>query len=268
MSTAARIHPTALIASEARLADDVRVGPYAIIDGPAVIGPGCEIRAHAIVTGRVTMGRGNVVFSGAVLGEQPQHFGYKGEPTTVEIGDGNFFRENVTIHRGTTCTGTTKIGNGNFFMANSHVAHDCVVGNRCILANGALMGGHCTVDDNVFLSGNSALHQFVHVGRLALLSGCSGSSKDIPPFIIQQRINSVLGVNVIGMKRAGLSDTDIQPVRKAFKILFRSGLTLPTALARIEEEHGQVLVVAEMLNFIRQSKRGINFTRDRDGEAA
>jgi UDP-N-acetylglucosamine acyltransferase len=142
-----------------------------------------------------------------------------------------------------------------------------VVGNRCILANGALMGGHCTLDDNVYLSGNCALHQFVHVGRLALLSGCSGSSKDIPPFIIQQRINSVLGVNVIGMKRAGLSDADIQPVRKAFKLIFRSGLTLPTALARIEEEHGQVGVVAEMLGFIRQSKRGINLTRDRD-EAA
>ncbi|MGE3808160.1 MAG: acyl-ACP--UDP-N-acetylglucosamine O-acyltransferase [Gemmataceae bacterium] len=267
MSTTSRIHPTALIAGEAVLADDVRVGPYAVIDGAAVIGPGCDIRAHAMITGRVHLGQNNVVFPGAVLGEQPQHVAYKGEPTTLEVGDGNMFRENVTIHRGTTCTGTTKIGNQNFFMANSHVAHDCVVGNRCIFANGALVGGHCTIEDNVFLSGNSALHQFVHVGRLALLSGCSASSKDVPPFVIQQRINAVVGVNVIGMKRAGMSDADIQPVRKAFKMLFREGLTLPTALARIEEELGRFLPVAEMLQFIRQSKRGINFTRDRD-EAA
>jgi UDP-N-acetylglucosamine acyltransferase len=150
------------------------------------------------------MGHGNAVFSGAILGEQPQHTKYAGEPTRLEIGDGNIFREHVTLHRGTTATGKTSIGNHNFFMAGSHVAHDCEVGDHCIIANGALVAGHCVLEDGVCLSGNVAIHQFVRVGRLALMSGLSATGKDIPPFMIHQRINTVCGVNVIGMRRAGI----------------------------------------------------------------
>lgn len=268
MSTDQRIHATAVISSEAKLADDVQVGPYAVIEGPVEIGPGCEIRAHAYLRGPLEMGQGNLVFPGAVLGEQPQHSQYKNELTLLEIGDFNIFREHVAIHRGTTHTGTTRIGSHNFFMANSHVAHDCRVGDRCILANGALVGGHCVIEDNVFLSGNSAVHQFVHVGRLALISGCSASSKDVAPFMILQNINNIVGVNVIGMKRSGLTDAEIQPVRKAFKIMFREGLTLPAALARIEAEMGQKLIIAELLQFIRGSKRGISYPRARQASDA
>jgi UDP-N-acetylglucosamine acyltransferase len=209
------------------------------------------------------MGRGNHVYSGAVLGEQPQHTQYKGEPTSLEIGDDNIFREHVTVHRGTTAAWTTRIGSHNFFMANSHIAHDCRVGDRCILANNALVGGHCVLENNVFLSGNSAVHQYVRVGRLALLSGCSATTKDVPPFVIQQNIDTVVGVNVIGMRRAGIPRPEIDAVRRAFHILFRRGLTLPAALAQLQEDLAGSAAVTEMVAFLRQTRRGINPMRGR-----
>jgi UDP-N-acetylglucosamine acyltransferase len=265
----ARIHPTAVIAPEVELAEDVEVGPYAILEGRVRVGPGCVLRPHVHLIGPLTLGRGNRVFTGAVLGEQPQHLKYQGEPTGVEIGDHNVFREHVTVHRGTTHSWTTRIGSHNFFMANAHVAHDCTIGSHCILANGALVGGHCVLEDNVYLSGNSAIHQFVRVGRLAMLSGASATTKDIPPFVIQQGINCVVGVNVVGMRRAGYSAAQIDAVRRVFNILFRQGQVLPNALAQIEQELGTVDVVAEMIAFIRHSGRGINSMRSRSqAEAA
>ncbi len=262
------IHPTAVIAPEAVLAEDVIVGPHVVVEGAVRIGPGCVLRPGARLYGPLTMGRDNTVFSGAVLGERPQHLKYNGEPTGVEIGDGNIFRENVTVHRATTQSWTTRIGNHNFFMVNAHVAHDCRIGDRCILANGALLGGHCILEDNVYLSGNCAVHQFVRIGRLALLSGCSATTKDIPPFIIQQNIDTVVGVNVIGMRRAGLAHDQINAVRKAFRILYRQGLVIPNALGRIEQELGGYPAVEELVAFIRQSSRGINPLRERGAGAA
>jgi UDP-N-acetylglucosamine acyltransferase len=261
--SSARIHATAVISAEADLADDVEVGPFVVIEGPVRVGSGCVIRPHAHLIGPLTLGRGNQVYTGAVLGERPQHLKYNGEPTSVEVGDDNVFREHVTVHRGTAQSWKTVIGSRNFFMAGAHVAHDCRVGNGCILANGALLGGHCAVGDGAYLSGNCAVHQFVRVGRLALLSGASGTTKDIPPFIIQQNINVVVGVNVIGMRRAGLSGAEIDAVRRAYHILFRQGLALPNALARLEGELGAVGPVREMVDFIRASTRGINLGRDR-----
>ena len=253
-----RIHPTALIASEAELADDVVVGPYAVIEGPVKLGAGSVLRPHVVLCGPLTMGCNNTVFSGAVLGEQPQHLKYNGEPTRVEIGDNNVFRENVTVHRGTPQAWATRIGNNNFFMAGSHVAHDCQIGNQCILANGALLAGHCTLADGVYLSGNCAVHQFVRIGRLALLSGVSATTKDIPPFIIQQEINCVMGVNVVGMRRAGLSAEQIHAVRQAYHLIYREGMPLPASLATVEQQFGDLEAIQEMLTFIRQSTRGIN----------
>jgi UDP-N-acetylglucosamine acyltransferase len=268
VSQSARIHPTAVISAEAELADDVVVGPYAVIEGRVRVGPGCVLGPYVHLCGPLTMGRGNLVFSGAVLGERPQHLKYNDEPTGLEIGDHNVFREHVTVHRGTTQSWTTRVGSHNFFMAHSHLAHDCQVGNRCILANGALVGGHCTLGDNVYLSGNCAVHQFVRIGRLALLSGCSATTKDIPPFLVQQNIDTVVGVNVIGMRRAGMAKEEIDGVRRALRILFREGLVLPAAVARLEQELGAVAAVAEMVAFIRQCHRGINPMRDRGLEAA
>ena len=258
IAPSARVHPTTLVAPEAELGDGVEVGPFVVIEGPVRLGPGCVIKPYAHLIGPLTMGRDNTVFSGAVLGEAPQHLRYAGEPTGVEVGDGNLFREHVTVHRGTTASWVTRIGSNNFFMAGAHVAHDCVVGNNCLLANGALLGGHCVLEDGVFLSGNAAVHQFVRVGRLALLSGLSASTKDVPPFIVQQYINVVVGVNVIGMRRAGLPTASIDGVRKAFHLIYRQGLALPNALARVEAELGQIDAVAELLAFIRGSRRGIN----------
>jgi UDP-N-acetylglucosamine acyltransferase len=261
----ARIHPTALISPEAELADDVIIDANVIIEGRVKIGRGCIVRPRALLVGPLTLGEGNAVHSGAVIGERPQDLKYKDEPTSVEIGDFNIFRENVTIHRGTAHSWTTRIGSHNLFMVNSHVAHDCRVGNRCILANGALLGGHCVLDDNVYLSGNCAVHQFCRMGRLALLSRCSITTKDIPPFMIQQAVDSVCGVNVIGMRRAGVPGEQIGDVRKAFHVLFREGLPFPAALAKIEEEIGTSPAVVELVSFIRASTRGISPMRERGG---
>lgn len=263
-----RIHPTALISSEVELGENVEVGAFAIIDGPVTIGADCVIRPGAQLLGPMTMGKGNTVFGGAILGERPQHLKYNNEPTTLEIGDRNIFREHVTIHRGTTHSMKTTIGNDNFFMVNSHVAHDCVIGNRCVLVNGALIAGHCVLEDNVILSGNSAIHQFVRVGRLGLLAGGSVTQKDIPPFIIQIGQDNIGGINLIGMKRAGMSRDQINAIRTAFKLLFREGLALPAAMAKMERELGQVDVVQEMLTFLRGCTRGINVIRGRGEELA
>jgi UDP-N-acetylglucosamine acyltransferase len=263
-----RIHPTAVISAEAELADDVVVGPYVIVEGAVRIGPGCILRPQVHLVGPLTLGSGNSVYTGAVLGERPQHLKFTAEPTGVEIGDGNIFREHVTVHGGTTPGKPTRIGNHNFLMANAHVAHDCWVGDRCILANGALIAGHCTIQDGANLSGNCAVHQFVRIGRLTLLSGNSLTTKDIPSFVMQQGINTVVGLNLVGMRRAGFTSIQIEAVRRAFHLLYREGRPVSNALEAIEREVGQVDVVAELVAFIRGSKRGINFTRVHDRDEA
>ncbi len=253
-----RIHPTAIISPEAELADDVQVGAFAIIEGQVKVGQGSIIQARAHLIGPLTMGCRNEVYPNAILGGKPQHLQYKDEATRVEIGDGNIFRENVTVHRATTARWVTRIGSHNFFMAGSHVAHDCIVGDRCLLANNALLGGHCEVANNAFLSGNAAMHQFCRMGRLAFLSGLSGATKDIPPFIMQQNINHVVGVNVVGMRRAGLKTEEINAIRKLYHIMYLQRLNLPNALARVEAELGHFDVVQEYIQFVRSSQRGIS----------
>jgi UDP-N-acetylglucosamine acyltransferase len=268
-SPTARIHPSAIIAPEAVIGDHVDIGAFVVIDGPVTLGPHCVVRPGAFLYGPLTMGRGNVVYSAAVLGEQPQHLKFAGEPTSLDIGDDNVFREHVTIHRGTTASMKTRIGSHNFFMVNSHVAHDCVIGNHCILTNGALVAGHCHLGDSVIISGNSVVHQHSRLGRLSMLCGISATSKDIPPFIMQQGGDNVVGINLIGMKRAGMSRDQVHAVREAFRILYREGLILPAAVAKLDKELGQVDVIQEMLSFLRGCTKGINPMRGRlSGEAA
>jgi UDP-N-acetylglucosamine acyltransferase len=268
IASSARVHPTAIVDPRADLGDEVEVGPHVVIEGEVQIGPRCSIGPGVHLFGPLTMGCHNVVHSYAVLGDRPQHLKYQGEQTGVEIGDGNIIREHVTIHRGTTESWVTRIGNHNFLMVNAHVGHDCKIGNHCLLANGAMLGGHVVVDDNAYLSGGCALHQFVHVGRLALLSGLSGSSKDIPPFIIQQSINVIMGVNVVGMRRAGIPARSIDGVRRAYQILFRRDNVMPVALAQVERELHVVPEVMELVRFIRSSKRGVCGSDDRAAAAA
>jgi UDP-N-acetylglucosamine acyltransferase len=262
IAASARVHPTAAVDPRAEVGEGVQIGPFAIIDGPAQIGEGCVIGPAAHILGRVRMGKNNIVHSHAVLGGEPQHLKYDGEPTGVEIGDGNTFREGVTVHR--AMSGMTRVGSHNYFMANSHVGHDSVVGNHCMFANGALLGGHVVVEDRALLSGNCGVHQFVRVGRLALLSGASGLSMDAPPFTIHQRINVVCGVNVIGMRRAGICNGSIDAVRKAFAILYRSGQLIRNSLEQMERQFPDVPEVLEMVAFIRAGKRGISLTLDRE----
>ena len=170
----------------------------------------------------------------------------------------------MTIHRGTVQSGTTTIGSQNFVMVNSHIGHDCVVGNRCIIANNALVGGHCVLQDGVYLSGNTAVHQFVRIGRLALLGGVSATTKDIPPFVIQQGLNNVAGVNLVGLRRAGMTPDQIGGVRDAFRILFREGLSTSVAdAAKMDKELGAIDTVREMIDFLQNSGRGINAMHDR-----
>jgi len=260
---AAKIHPTAIIPPEAEIDDSVEIGACVVIEGKVKIGAGCVIRPGAYLFGPLTLGEGNLVCTGAVLGERPQHSKYEGEPTSTEIGDRNIFREHVTVHRGTTQAWKTVIGSHNFFMVHAHVAHDCVVGNRCIFANGSMLGGHCHIADNVFLSGNSALHQFVRVGRLAFVGGLSASTKDVPPFVIQQNIDTVCGLNVVGMRRAGMTHAQIDEMKHAFRILFREGMTMPAALAKLERHFPDSAPVREMTEFLHGSTRGISSMRTR-----
>jgi UDP-N-acetylglucosamine acyltransferase len=256
-----RIHPTAVISPQAELADNVTIGPHAVIEGKVRIGPDCVLRSGALLCGPLRLGRGNIVSSGTILGEKPQDLKYKNEPTSLDIGDWNTFREHVTIHRSSSPSATTRIGNHNLFLAQSHVGHDCIVGDRCTLSYRALVGGHCVIADNVYLADNCAVHQFIHIGRLALLGACSITTKDIPPFVSQQNVNSVVGINVAGMRQAGMSRQHIADVREAFRILFEEGLPLPAALHCLEEELAARPAVEEMITFLRGCNRGINVRR-------
>jgi UDP-N-acetylglucosamine acyltransferase len=258
------VHPTAVVSPDARLADDVTVGPFAVLDGQIELGPGCVVGPHASLLGRVTAGRGNQFGVGCVIGGAPQHNGYRGEPTGVRIGDFNTFREYVTVHRAMPITGDTVVGSHNLLMVNSHVAHDCKVGDYCTFANGAVIGGHVEVGDRALLSGNTAVHQNCRVGKLALLSGTTSVSQDLPPFWIAQGLtNQIHGVNIIGMKRAGYSPADMHAVRRAYRMIHLQGWTIGVALTRIEQEFGHSEAVRELVAFIRATKRGICSRLDR-----
>jgi UDP-N-acetylglucosamine acyltransferase len=265
----AQIHPTAVVSPDARVDPNVRIGPYVVVEGRVTIGADCVIGPHVHLVGPLVLGRGNRVGTGTVIGTEPQHQSYRGQLTRTEVGDFNTFREHVTVHRGSHVEGygVTRIGSHNYFMAHAHVAHDCQVADHCTLANGALMAGHCELHDRVFMSGNAALHQFVRMGKLSLLTGLEGVSKDVIPFVTVKNRFTVLGVNVIGMRRAGYGAADIATARRAFQILYRSDLMLRAAVERLRAELGDRPVAAEILQFIRESKRGVmRSTRDRTGD--
>ena len=252
------IHPTAIIDPKARLDPSVDVGPYAVIDEGVEIGAECIIGPHVYLTGRATIGRRNQFFAGCVIGEAPQDLKYRNEPTGVRIGDENVFREHVTVHRSSKVTEQTTIGSHNFLMQHSHVAHNVVLGNHVILAGGALLAGHATIDDRAFISGNCLVHQFVRVGTLALMQGGAGISKDLPPFAVAHGINSLCGLNVVGLRRAGISATERQELKQIYRVLFRAGKNLPDAIteARKKFSSGPAKV---MLDFVASSKRGVCF---------
>jgi UDP-N-acetylglucosamine acyltransferase len=258
-----RIHPTAIVDPAAEFGSGVVIEAYAIIEGPVRLGAGCLVRARAHLLGDVTAGEGNDFGIGCVVGERAQHLGHPQATGRVEIGAANVFRENVTIHRGTPESSGTRVGSHNYLMVNAHVAHDCRVGDHCIFANGAVIGGHAIIDDRVFLSGNTGVHQNCRVGRLAIVSATSSATKDVPPYAICEGRNRLVGVNLVGLKRAELPAPQIGAVRQAYRILLTSGLLLSTALTRIERELGHFESVMELVKFLHTSRRGICLTRSR-----
>ena len=239
IASTARIHPTAHVDPAATIGERVEVGPFVLIEGEAVIGDDCVIRSHSSIIGPLVMGKRNDIGRCTVLGERPQHTVLTGTQTRVVIGDDNVLREQCTIHRGTDPDGETRLGHGNYFMVGTHVGHDSVIGDKNVFANNTCIAGHCVVEDRVFISGNSGVHQFSRVGRLSLLGACSSSTKDMLPFIMIRQFNEVVGVNTVGMRRAGMPTEQIMAVRKAFHILYRSKLPIFAALARMEKTDGQ-----------------------------
>jgi UDP-N-acetylglucosamine acyltransferase len=251
-----KIHPTAIVDPRAELHETVEIGPHVIIDEHVKIGARTIVMAHAVITGWTEIGEDNTIHYGAVIGHSPQHLSYKGAQTFIRIGNRNIIREYVTIHRAFEAGSTTVIGDENFLMALSHVAHDCKIGNQVVIANGALLGGHVSVDDMVVISGNVAIHQFVRIGKLAMLQGLSGIGKDVPPYMIHSGVNRVRGLNIVGLKRAGFDLKTREKVKLAYKILYRSGLNVNQALAKLENQRlgDEVQLI---IDFVRQSKRGI-----------
>ena len=223
-------HPTALIDPKAEIDEDVTIGPFTIIEGSVRIGSGTRILSHVSILGHTEIGRDNVIHIGAVIGHEPQHMGFRPCESFTRIGNRNIIREYVTIHRSWEDGKATEIGDNNFLMALSHVAHDCKIGNNVVIANGALLGGHVMIENSAFLSGNTIFHQYVRVGRLAIVSGGAGIGKDVPPFCIAVGRSQVSGINVVGLRRAGIPQETRTRIKDAFKILYRSGLNIKNAL--------------------------------------
>ena len=250
------IHPTAIIHPGAKLDASVQVGPYAIIDEGVEVGPECVIGPQVYLTGRTTIGARNRFYAGCVIGEAPQDLKYSGEPTGLRIGDGNVFREHVTVHRSNKPAECTVIGGQGFFMANAHVAHNCRLGDEVILANGVLLGGHVAVDDRAFLSGNCVVHQFVRVGTLAMMQGGSAISQDLPPYTMARGDNGICGLNIIGLRRAGLTPAERLELKQLYRVLFREGQNLRAAAASARAKFSSAPAKV-MLDFLAGSKRGV-----------
>jgi UDP-N-acetylglucosamine acyltransferase len=256
---AQRIHPTAVIDTRAELAEDVEVGPYAVIGAGVRIGRGCKIKTHAVVEGRTTLGEGNTVFQFASVGSQPQDLKYKGEPSELIIGDHNTIREFASLNPGTSGGGMlTRVGNNNLLMMYCHIAHDCIMGNRNVIANGATLGGHVVLEDFCIIGGLAGIHQFVHIGTGAILGAGSMVSKDVPPYCNATGDRATLhGLNVEGLRRRGFTAEQIDALRKTYRIMFQSRLLAKQALERVRSEVPQTLEVQKFVSFIEQSKRGI-----------
>jgi len=250
------IHPTAIIHPKAKLDSTVRVGPYAVVDEGVELGADCVVGPHVYLTGLTTAGVGNRFHAGCVIGDAPQDLKYKDEPTRLHIGDDNVFREHFTAHRSTKPDSETIIGSHNFFMANAHVAHNCIVGNHVILANGALLGGYAAVQDRAFISGNCCVHQFCRVGTLALMQGNSAVSKDVPPFTVAMRVNEICGLNSVGLRRVGFTTEQRMELKRLYHLLFRGGKNLRDAAGEARKIFpGDAAKI--LLDFVAGAKRGV-----------
>ncbi|HEX3868663.1 MAG TPA: acyl-ACP--UDP-N-acetylglucosamine O-acyltransferase [Gemmatimonadaceae bacterium] len=253
----ARIHPTALVHESADVASDAEVGAFAIIGEGCVVGSGCTIASRATLEKNVTLGAGVRVGSGTVLGGDPQDLKYKGEHTTVEIGDGTTIRECTTINRGTTQSFRTTVGKSCFLMSYVHLAHDCHVGDGVIISNGTQLAGHVTIDERAILSGLVAVHQFATIGRFSFIGGCSRVAKDVPPYVkaVGNPIK-LYGLNTVGLERNGFSEEVRRELKRAYRLFFKSELNLSQARERAAAELKQFPEIMEFLSFFDRSDRG------------
>ncbi|MEO5722180.1 MAG: acyl-ACP--UDP-N-acetylglucosamine O-acyltransferase [Chthoniobacterales bacterium] len=249
------IHPTAVVSPLAEIAPDVEIGPYAIIEEGVQIGAGCEIAAHAVIKRYTTLGQRNRVFEHATLGGEPQDVKFKGEPSQLLIGDDNLIRESVTIHRATGEGNATRIGSRNFLMINVHIAHNCVLEDDCVFANGTALAGHIRAEDHVYLSSEVGVHQHVRLGRHAMVGGKAAIRQDVLPFLLSDgNPCRVRGLNSVGLRRAGFSLEARMKLKRACHLLLRSTLPLEAALRnmeRLEDEN-----VSHLIQFVRDSRRG------------
>ncbi|MFO1349361.1 MAG: acyl-ACP--UDP-N-acetylglucosamine O-acyltransferase [Gammaproteobacteria bacterium] len=255
----AQIHATAVLDGEIDLAEDVSIGPYCVLTGLIRIGAGSRLFGNVYLQGPLMLGAGNVLYPFVCLGFAPQSLGY--DPSQpgqgLVIGDGNTFREGVTIHRAMTGAGPTRVGDRNYCMANSHIGHDAQIGSHCVFANGTLFGGHVHIGDRVVTGGNAAVHQFCRVGRGAMLSGVAGLSRDLPPYFMLTGINIAGSINLIGLRRSGLPRSSVDDVRWVYRTLYRRGLSLSEARAELESARDERPIVAEYLEFLDCSERGL-----------
>jgi len=263
-----RIHPTAVIHEGARLAEGVRIGPHSVVGEHVSIGLDTVVEPNAVITGYTTIGERNRIFSFASIGFEPQDLKFKGEVSTLEIGDDNTFREFVTIHRGTALGGgRTVIGDKNLFMAYTHIAHDCIVGNSIIFANAATLAGHVTVEDHATIGAYSGVHQFCRVGTYAFIGGYTVATKDVLPFskTVGNRAH-LYGVNTIGLERRGFTRDRIQAIRAAYRVLMHPCVNVSQALSELSAPsiNGENADVRTLVEFIRSSKRGVVVKRGKD----
>jgi UDP-N-acetylglucosamine acyltransferase len=240
-SMATSVHPTAVVDPRAQLAEGVTVGPYAVIGPEVQIGAGSRIGPHVVLDGRVRMGSGNRIFPGACIGLEPQDLKYSGAPTEVVLGDDNTIRECVTINRATAEGEQTRLGSGNLLMAYSHLGHNCVLGDRIVIANGVAVAGHVVIDDRAVIGGMLGIHQFVHIGTLAMVGGMSRIDRDVPPYMtVEGHPGRVRGLNRIGLRRSGLADLDggdqLKQLQQIWTLLYRSGHVLADALAQARQQ--------------------------------
>jgi UDP-N-acetylglucosamine acyltransferase len=253
-----KVHPTAIVDPNAKLGANVEIGPFSILGPDVTIGRQTIVQSHVVIEGEVVIGRGNFIGHGVMIGVPPQDVSFSPErKTKVEIGDDNIIREYCTIHRGSADGTATTIGDKNFLMSGAHIGHNCHLGNNVVIANNCLLAGYVRVDDGAFLGGGSTFHQFMHIGRLVMVQGSSAFGKDLPPFVVAAERNSVFGLNIIGMRRAGLSANDRDEIKEAFKLIYLSGLNMSQALEKAETMTFGA-PAREFVDFVANSKkRGI-----------
>jgi len=252
------IHPTAIVDPSAEIATGARLGPYCVIGPDVVIGEDTELQHHVTVMGPTRIGRGNFFFAYTSIGQKTQDLKYAGEPTYLEVGDNNTFREFCTVNRGTLPGTKTIVGSGGNFLAYSHIAHDCVVGNHVIFSNNGTLAGHVQVGDHAVIGGLTAIHQFCRVGRHAITGGCSKIVQDVPPFFIADgNPAEVRGVNQVGLERAGFCAEAIRSLKEAYRILYRGKLNVKQSVETIRKELPDSPELKELCTFIETSERGI-----------